>query len=175
MNDKILQKLLKSIGKIIVKASTANCCCVNCVPSIASAEDCATAGGTFFQGSNCTEFLGGNCCKNPVSGQNLLVIRNDPVRGRFVMNGDNQHILVLSTGVNMPSCGMPVVTTRLPCCRKWVNKRCSIFIIDFPRISSPREWRGREGPHQCRTVLIQTGDPSDNSDYMVVCTPVTPQ
>lgn len=171
MNDKILQKLLKSIGKIVVQASTANCCCVDCVPSVSTSANCAAVGGTFYLGSNCSEFAG-NCCKMPVSGQELLVVRNDPVVGRFIMNGVNQNISVLSTGANMPSCGSPVVITRLPCCRKWVNKRCVISIINFPRISSPG-WRGREGPHQCRTVLIQNGDPNQNRNYMVVCTPVT--
>lgn len=169
MNDKLLQNLLKSIGKIVVKASTASCCCVNCVAGISTQEECAFAGGTFYPGSSCAEFSGGNCCKSPVSGQEVLTVRGDPVAGRFIMSGENRHIVFLSTGQNMPSCSLPVEPGRLPCCRKWVNKRCSIFIVNLP----PRGIRGHEGPHQCRTVLIQGGDSNNLNDYMVVCTPVT--
>ena len=73
MNDKILQKLLKIIGKQVVSE---NCCCINCTTfRYYSAEACSLVGGTFYEGSNCSEFVRKNCCKydTDTSGERIML------------------------------------------------------------------------------------------------------
>ena len=185
MNNKILEKLLKSIGKIVVKASTVNCCCLNCVPVLSNDADCAGAGGTFYQGSDCSEFAG-NCCKTTLTATTIRPIRNNAISGRFVVLGSNTNILKIDGFENMRACptqiGPPpssvdstprVPVDRIPCCRKRAsNGGCSVFVTNFPPIANPPEWRGRTGLHQCRSVRLQ-GAPDVPSSYIVVCTPLT--
>lgn len=185
MNNKILEKLLKSIGKIVVKASTVNCCCLNCVPALSNPEDCAGAGGTFYAGSDCSEF-NGNCCKTTLTSSSIRPIRNNVLSTRFVVLGSNPNILQISQGGTMQMCpaviGPPPTSVdsaprlpadRVPCCRKKnSNGSCAVFVTNFPPIATPPGWRGHTGLHQCRSVRLQ-GAPDVPSSYIVICTPVT--
>lgn len=162
MNNKTsIEKLLKIIGKIPVIASSASCCCINCVPVLSSAIDCASQGGTFYEGSDCSEFSG-NCCKR-IEGNRVLSLHGPSQSIRFAISGANTQLASTNQMENLPNCDTQSTVTRLPCCSKRVGDRCVSFTINFPG-----SFRGHGGVHVCRTVRIQGGSDTPNN-YIVVC------